>query len=67
MNIKNRKRLMYIENKLLITSGERDGWRFKTGVEIKKYKLLCTKNKLRGYSTQHREYSQYATAIIHGV
>jgi len=33
MNIKNRKRLMYIENKLLITSGEREGGKDKIGVE----------------------------------
>ena len=41
MNIINRN--LHIENKLVVTNGERErGWG-KIGVGIKRYKLLCTK------------------------
>ena len=41
MNIMNRNRL--IENKLVVINGEKVGKRDNIGVEIKRYKLLCTK------------------------
>ena len=32
-----------IENKLVVTSGEREGGKGKIGIEIKRHKLLCIK------------------------
>ena len=34
---------MYIENKLVVTSGEKEGGRDKLGIAVKRYKLLCRK------------------------
>ena len=43
MYMQNRNRLTDIENKLVVTKGEREGGRNKLGVGINRHKLLCIK------------------------
>ena len=70
MNITKQNRLTDIENKLVVTSGEREGGRGKIGVgeeEVQTIDTMYKINKLQGYIIQHKEYSQHFIITINGV
>ena len=59
MNI-TKHRFTNIENKLVVTRGEREGGWGKIGVGDQEIQTTMYKiNKLQGYIVHHREYSQY--------
>ena len=53
----------YIENTLVVTSGEREAGRDSIGVQTTMYKI----NELQGYIVQHRQYSQYFIKTLNGI
>ena len=56
------------ENKLVVTSGEREGGRGKIGEEDQEVQTTMYKiNKLQGYTVQHRKHSQYFIITLNGV
>ena len=57
---------MDIDNKPVVTSGEREGGVAKQRQRIKRHKLLCIKQATRTYCTA-REHSQYFIIGTDGV
>ena len=54
------------ENKLVVTSGEREEGGAREEKGIKRHKLLLL-NKLQRYIVQHKEYSQYFIITLNGI
>ena len=51
----------------MVTSGEREGRRGKTGVEYFEEQTVYKIDKQQGYIVQHREYSHYFVVTLSGV
>ena len=64
MNVTNRNRLTDVENKLVVTSGEKEGVGARQKQGIKRYKWPYKMNKLQGYIVKPWECSQYFIIIL---
>ena len=58
-----RSSLTDIEDKLVVTSGEREGAKYGSG--FKRYRLLVVR-PAQGCTAPHREYSQYFVIAVSG-
>ena len=57
-----------LQNKLVVTGGEREGWKGKIRVgDYEAQTIMYKINKLQRYVIQHREYSQYFIIMLNVV
>ena len=64
---KQKKKLADIENKLVVSSGEREVCRGKIGIRTKVQTTMYKINKIQGYFAQHGESSYHFTITLSGV